>query len=228
MNPLDLISFDETGFRREAKGDDLRIWRSDYGDGLGLYYFAKPPNIPVPLDQVDELRSSIRGMVTGGAMIELDVVDVDGVSSIRQIVKKPQQPTGMTYVGSFTFPFRDRSLVLKIQCEERGMTGMREAVVLDQLLGNGSVTVNDGKVEGWSADPYDASIELPLMRNLAEDPSYDAQFPDHPLSRARRALAQLQGSLRLHDGLKGLPPFDGPSAAPPPPAPKLPWWRFGR
>jgi len=230
MTPFDLITFDETGFRKEGDRPDLRVWRSDYGDGMGLYYFAIPPNIPVPLDQIDALRASIRSMLTaaGGAIIELEVVDVNGVPSIRQIIKKPQQPTGMTYVGSFTFPFRDRSLVLKIQCEERGVTGMREAVVLDQLLGNGSVTISDGKVEGWSADPYDASIQLPLMRNLAEDSGYDAQFPDHPLSRARRAMTQLQTSLRLHDALRDLPPFDGPSAAPPPPAPKRPWWRFGR
>ena len=39
-------------------------------------------------------------------------------------------------------PFRDCSFVLKIQCEERGVTGVREAVLLDEKLGSGEVHLN--------------------------------------------------------------------------------------
>ena len=36
--------------------------------------------------------------------------------------------------------------MLKIQCEERGVTGVREAVLLDEKLGSGEVHLNPESV----------------------------------------------------------------------------------
>ena len=254
MTPFELISFDEAGFKMIGDEGNRRYWESAGGDGISLFYFGIPPDIPVPLSEIDALRGWYRNNIaaSGKAMIENEVVTIDGVASIRQIIKIPQQPSGITYLGSFTIPFRDRSFVLKVQCEERGMTGMREAVVMDSLFGDGTVTIDDGKLVGWQADPYDPGVQLPLMRNRAEDPAFDAQFPDHPLSRVRKAFAQIEGSLRLHDLLKAQPSFAGPivreaeavvpggnlgaqapgwKMTPEPPAeaapPKKPWWKRG-
>jgi len=86
-------------------------------------------------------------------------------------------------------------------------------------MGNGKIDIRDGELIGWMADPYDASVSLPLMRNLAEAPEFDEEFPDHPLSRSRRILAQIEASARLADELKKLQPPSGPP-------PKRPWWRL--
>jgi len=104
--------------------------------------------------------------------------------------------------------------VIKVQCAEHGVTGMREAVVLDGMLGSGRIKLEDfprgdksGKVPGWMQDPYGPTIESPLLRNPAEDEQYDAQFPDHPLSRMRSVLRSVQSSLRLPPEIMNAPPF---------------------
>lgn len=49
---------------------------------------------------------------------------------------------------------------------------------------------------GWMIDPYDSSRHDSLMRNVADDGSYDARFPDHPLTQVRVELALIEGSLQ--------------------------------
>jgi hypothetical protein len=52
----------------------------------------------------------------------------------------------MTYVGSLTIPFLDFSFVIKVQCEEKGATGIREAVLLDRRLESGEMpSPSDGR-----------------------------------------------------------------------------------
>jgi hypothetical protein len=52
-------------------------------------------------------------------------------------------------------------------------------------------------MSGWMADPYDSARRDPLMKNVADDSSYDAKFPEHPLTLVRIELAALERSLRL-------------------------------
>ena len=64
--------------------------------------------------------SSYRRSVSqaGLGVIEIDTVLVDGCTAVRTLFKAAQQPTGRTYLGALTFPFRDFSYALKAQCEE--------------------------------------------------------------------------------------------------------------
>ena len=106
----------------------------------------------------------------------------------------------------FTLRFWEFSYVVKAQSNEQAPTGSREVAVLQALLGSGKLAMNEsGNVEGWAHDPYDASATASLMRNIAEDESYDEQYPDHPLSRLRRILAQIQNSLRISSEVKAQP-----------------------
>jgi hypothetical protein len=142
------------------------------------------------------------------AIIEVEAPIVQGRRSVRAILKVPQQPTGMSYLGSLTLPFRDFSYVLKVGCVERGTTGVRDAMIADQCMKDGTVSVSpDGRIEGWMADPYDASVRAPLMRNRAEAREYDAQFPEHPLTRARRVLDHIQGTVTIGSDLRRAPAF---------------------
>ena len=144
------------------------------------------------------------------------------------ILKLPQSPRGYTYLGSITLPRRDFSLVLKIQCAEESPTGIREAVVLDRLLGEGGATGPEGFPVGWLRHPYIPSITGGVLRSLADDERYDAEFPDHPLARLRRSMREIEESLRLADEVRAAPPFVGPpptTQAPVPPRGK-PWWKF--
>src|SRR3954469_2716238 len=90
----------------------------------------------------------------------------------------------------------------KAQCAEHGTTGMREAIIFDAMLASGQIKPEDfaraektGTVPGWTQDPYDSTIKWSVLRNLSEDEQYDAQFPNHPLSRIRSLLHSVQSSL---------------------------------
>jgi hypothetical protein len=225
MNPLDRVSFDTAGFGAPEDRDGIRVWYSATGDPVGLYYFSVPPDIDADLDDVESVRAFYRASSSqaGVAIIEVDAPLIHGLRCVRAIIKVPQQPSGMTYLASLTLPFRDFSYVLKVVCVERGTTGVRDAVVFGQFLGTGGISVSpDGRLDGWMADPYDSSVEAPLMRSHAEGPEYDAQFPEHPLSRARRILGHIQTTITIESDLRTSPSFEylGTHRR------ARPWWRL--
>jgi hypothetical protein len=222
MLGLDSIHLDAVGLQlleKEVVRDRnarMRAWSSGEGDGVALFFFSVPPDLAAPLTDLDGLRRDFRSKVP--ALLELERVRIEGCDFMRTIFKQPQQPHGMAYVGTLLLPFRDCSWVVKAQCEERGITGVREAVILDRRISDLKLP----GIEGWQADRYDPSFRAPLQRNLAEAEEYDAEFPDHPLSRLRRLLQRLVDGIRLEDDVRALPPFAG--SAPPPPRKK--WWPF--
>ena len=153
-------------------------------------------------------------------VLGLDTVELDGCRAVRTVFKAARDGggRGITYIGSITLPFRDFSYVIKIQCPEVGITGVRESAIMAERLSRGLVQVKQealGKVhlrrswdlEGWLVDLDDQSAPLSLRRNVSEDPIYDSRFPDHPLSRARRFLERVQRTIRIGDDIRSAPTF---------------------
>ena len=67
--------------------------------------------------------------------VECRVLGLDGVQSIWVIAKgKDEQSGGAVYIGSLTLPFKDFSFVIKIQCYEGNITGVREALLVEKAL----------------------------------------------------------------------------------------------
>lgn len=228
---LDAISFDTSGWIEQPEVElqpgeaHVRLWQNEIGDGLGLYYFNTAPDVPAPLSRIDQLRHFYRLSLAEdkSGIVELTVVQIDAIPAIKLIAKVPQEPHGMTYLGSYTFPRRDFSYVLKIQCLEYGTTGRRDAVVLDQELGLGHVQIGkDGRLINWGADPYDPTFKGGTLRNVADDERYDSQFPDHPLSRLRGYLNRLEPTITVADAVKQAKEFQGLT----PPETKRAWWKF--
>jgi hypothetical protein len=155
------------------------VWFTQDGDGIGLYLFTLPPDLPA-VGSAGALRDFYAAALgaSGGQVVETSVLAVGGCGAVRLIFKAPQQPSGMTYVGSVTIPFRDFSFVIKVQCEERGTTGMREAVLLDRRLRDGGIPDLSG-----------GRLELPGWQPDAEE--HDAEFPGHPLAGAEDPAAGL-------------------------------------
>lgn len=82
-------------------------------------------------------------------------------------------------------PFRDFSFVAKVQCDERGITGMRESMALaDIAMKKGGLDERWNFREGWIDDIYDSRLHEERLRNVSEDEKYDSKLPNHPLSRA--------------------------------------------
>jgi len=212
MPSLNSVSFDDANFTLQGDQGGARVWHSAQGDAIGLFYFDKVPDISASLDSVDDLRNFYRSsaMAAGLAVIEIERLLVQGLVAIRTVFKAPQEPSGMTYMGAITLPFREFSYVIKVQCAEHGVTGVREVALLAEMAGAGQLdlaNISRGEWSGWMQDPYDASVRAPLMRNLAEDERYDARFPDHPLSRVRSILGHVQSSLRIDAEIMSAAPF---------------------
>ena len=221
MPDISDITLDLTGWELASEEATSRVWYNEHGDALSVHFYGLPPDLPAPVSDLDALRSFYRQSMTqaGGAMVEVDPVAIDGCDALRTVVKAPQDPTGMTYLGGVTLPFASFSYVVKVQCPETGHTGFRESIVMAKL--NPDFDEETGRAIGWWADPYDPGYEAPLLRNRADDAEWDDEAPDHPLSRCRRHLRQILETVSLPASVRTAPPFTGPR-------PKRRWWPFGK
>jgi hypothetical protein len=138
----------------------------------------------------------------------VDVVSQADWRLVRTIFKFPQKPTGMAYIGSLVLPFAEFSYVIKVQCPEHAITGQRDTLLLSTLMPQDR-DPETWLQEEWVKDPYEPTDRSRLRRNLSEDEQYDAQFPSHPLSRARRYLSSILRSLEIEPSLREAAPFTG-------------------
>jgi hypothetical protein len=195
---LDSVRFDTSGY--EAHGDPdpgrLRAWTTPFVDGVGLYFFGKPPDLPAAARSVAELHDFYAQALknAGVRLVEAGLTTADGRPVVRVIFKTPQSPTGMTYVGSLTLPFRDFSFVVKVQCEETGVTGLRETTLLARRVAAGENPVLVG-----------GHLHIPNWNPDAD--CYDVEFPDHPASRVRQVLRAVAVSLVIEPRVAKLPRF---------------------
>lgn len=115
------------------------------------------------------------------------------------IIKSPLEPHGVTYTMTLHLLTAQSFIEFRGHFEECGVIGERDADVMGHLLREGAIYYaprpQDGArvLVGWTRDPYTGATEG-FHRNLAEDPCYDPQFPDHPLSHARRAVRWITGA----------------------------------
>jgi len=177
------------------------VWTNPAGDVLSAHYFPIPPDLPAPISDLASIRGYYRKVLgRNGAIVEVDSTTVSSFPALRTIVKIRQEPSGMTYVAATTIPFAQCSFVAKVQCPERGITGIRDTAVAAKL--------NLFSTSGWGSDPYKPSFRNPILRNRADDQEWDDVFPEHPLSRARSHLEHLC-LLSLPRGVESLAVFQG-------------------
>jgi hypothetical protein len=206
MNNLDLVSFDTAGLRFKGEINGVRVWHTVDGDGLGLFYFPEPPDIPKEVKSLQDFRSFYREQVAknGGAIISVDMPLIAGNKAAQVILKFNQKPSGMIYLGSITLPFKNFSFVVKMQFHESGVTGMRESVIMGELLKKKEISIEleTKSIKGWMQDAYDPAIAASWDWNKSESEEYDSRFPDHPLSRLRRMMSKIISTLRIEEAIK--------------------------
>jgi tetratricopeptide (TPR) repeat protein len=104
-----------------------------------------------------------------------------------------------------TIPFKGVHYTITIHAVESGVTGTRDAVVTGHLASRGKLEFGepeaDGgrRIKGWFQDPYDPGYEGRMLYSLSDDERLDALFPDHPLSRIRTCLRQIQNTLTIDE-----------------------------
>lgn len=199
MTPI--TGLDLTGFSALEPG----VWTDGQGLLLSVQFFDLVPDLPASLGEPDRLRHGLARSAAGAGagLIEAELGEVDSLPAVRQLVKVPQaQGHGQAFVGSWTIPRARCSAVVKVQAGEGRTTGLREALILNEV----------GPMHYFTAHPYGADITGGLPSHAADDERWDARFPDHPLTRVRAALRRITPSLALHESFKALPPFAAPAA----------------
>jgi tetratricopeptide (TPR) repeat protein len=203
---LDSVKFDDVGLKyMEEEPGRKRAWKTPDGDSLYLFFFPTALDLPANVSSVDELAAALHrlyaGAQVGGALVDLEVMSAGGCRIIRQIRSLPQQPRGLLYSATLFIPFREFSFTCFAQFFERGITGMREATLLERRMADGKRPLK--------VDFKAGQADFPDW----DDPNaekYDADFPDHPLSRARRVMNQITKSLAIEPDVLKLPSFPLP------------------
>jgi hypothetical protein len=192
------VTFDASRYEFQGDRDGGRVWFLPEGGGVGLYFFPRKPDLPKGAASVSQLRDYYTGLMGGKLqVVECGILPLDGVPSIRLIAKGlDEQTRGAVYVGSLTIPFRDFSFVIKIQCQEQGTTGMREALLVAEGLRKGTGRIEGDRFvpDGWSFD----------------DEQFDDKLPQHPLSRVRRELRHIASTVQIEPKVRNAPRFELP------------------
>ncbi|MFC9999958.1 hypothetical protein [Nocardia sp. NPDC127526] len=191
------ISFDTTGLQQR----DANTWIDPpTPDTLLLEQFGVVPDLPAPLEDLATLRARLAEIhARNGCLVEAFVIGVDSQPALLRIEKMPlpNQDHGLVFIASIVIPKADRSIRLMRICPESGTTGIREAVLMTKI----------GFQSMFPPHPYAPGVKGALPYNLADDIQYDPEFPDHPLTRARRWVARIVPTMRLAPDFAGLPPF---------------------
>jgi len=195
------VSFDNLNWELVEKSNYKMVWRSqEFPAALSLNYFECAPDIPCDLKDIKALRDFYRELVIakGGGIIQIEVIQVQEKEIVEAILKIPTPSGGKVYFGSYTIPYRDFSYVLKIEAHEDTMAGERDRRIFEQMLNEGKVILSDqNEILGWMEDPYDKTVQEGICKTFAENEQFDAEFPDHPLSRLRSLMKRIKTSIAL-------------------------------
>ena len=204
MGKIDYISFNTHDYELNSSDATKKVYYINDYDDLIVNYFDLPPDITSKDDSEKSLQDNYRNVAleAGGAIIEVSKLKIDSYTVIKTIFKFKLSPSGVVYIGSYTIPFEKCSYVIKIQCPEIGTTGVRYSAVFELALRKGLVEICNNSVKGWIKDPYDENIDLPYMMNLSEKEEYDKMFPEHPLSRLRKYLLDVEKTISIDKKLK--------------------------
>ncbi len=193
------ISIPNFDWNMETENTALLVWiNNEKTMGLSLNYFDLKPDLPTITD-LDMIRDFYRTLVSqaNGGLVEVDIIDLKGHAAVKTIFKFKQEPHGMAYLASLTIPFEKCSYVIKIQAPEFDMTGMRDSMILADFMREKKVKLGKNGLENWLQDPYDSDFKSTCLMNPSDLPVYDAEFPNHPLSQARKLLATIESDIEF-------------------------------
>ncbi|MBF6274511.1 MULTISPECIES: hypothetical protein [Nocardia] len=175
-------------------------------DIITLSYIDLVPDLPAPLADIDTLRRRLTELQAEfGCLIEAHAITVDSQPALLRLEKFPlaDPASGLGFTAGIVVPKAGCSAIVKIMCPETGRSGVREAAVVPKV----------GFANMFPPHPYAPEVKGKLPYNIADDARWDPQFPDHPLTRARRWITHVSRTARIDPRFAALPPFAGPAGA---------------
>lgn len=203
---INSITIPDFGWKQKKKDSGMLQWTNpEETIVLSMNFFDSKPDLP-SLKQINTLRHFYREQIVehDGGLIQVDLDTCKNHQIIKTIFKIPLKTSGVVYLASLTIPFRYSSYVIKIQATEHGITGLRDSVIADRLLGTGEITSTENGYENWSSDPYHSTFNEGTLMNKSEDVKYDADFKKHPLTQARKLLSQIEKDIQFNPEIEKL------------------------
>ena len=194
---INSITFPTYDWEMVKEEDYFKKWMNkEQNVALSINYFDSKPDLPY-LDEIDVVREFYRKELSAhnGGLIEVNIKEIESYKTIKTVFKISQEPTGISYLASLTFPFKNHSFVIKIQALEYGMTGNRETETTNYLLKNKELTPAGDSYMEWARDPYKKDFKKGLLMNLSEQEKYDSVYANHALSKARKLLNNIENNL---------------------------------
>ena len=218
MKSLDLVTFDTSSLVHSRDRFNARLWSTQLGDRVRLRYYPLPPDIGADITDAEAIKRFYWEAVARDfiGFVEAYPLEIDGCRAVRVITKEVPEPGKLAhgYTGSVMVPFRYFNYIIQMEAQHRRSTWAREDFVMKALIRDGSIRSDyDGcYAEGWTVNVFQplfppTHLSHWLQPNVAEDPKYDEQFPEHPLSRVRAMLAKIEATLQVDESVKRSPSF---------------------
>jgi tetratricopeptide (TPR) repeat protein len=202
---LNAVHFDTTRWLLEKKRHNSLEWSNGYGDTLRASVDQEVPEERARLVSRNSLREYYRKEASriNGGIVLTDFVQAGGISVVM-VIRKYTAGSGYRYEGSLVVPFKGGEYTISIHSQERDITGEREALVTAYLAQAGELKLEhptasqeNRKVLGWFGDPYDPDYDGITTNVMSDDDRLDYFLPDHPLSKVRKYLKEIQSTLSI-------------------------------
>ncbi len=189
------------GWTELRRSDEAIYWDDDCGDVLNVSVFRNDVCSYIPVNETRRMRNLCRAIAESkrGGLIEARFIGAGHDAPILMVYKR-LHGGAFRYTGMLMSCTKKGSpLVWVVISGERGTTGVREAVVTTKLLNERRLTIEQYK-SSWAQDPYEPGyrgVDRRTLRYVSDDERYDAEFPEHPLTKVRRVLRALLGTTGL-------------------------------
>lgn len=191
------------GWNLMESAADSATWRDGDGDGdvlrlRVLREFLRSSFFKDEAAVVKFCRESAEE--AGSGLLEAAVLEGENGSAVWFIYKR-LQGHAFKFTGILALPLLNQWDMWCMMASERGITGSREAAVTAELLQEARLTM-EWYETSWAQDPYDHTyhgVDRPNLCYVSDDECYDQRFPQHPLSKVRRVLHELGGSLEREE-----------------------------
>lgn len=215
------VKFDVSDCTLREQSDQHAGWSNENGVHLVLRVPKHATNWSFDLRGIDAAKDyfSQQSASNGGVLLEMDVVTVAGQTALRGLFKYRSplpESMGMMFVSILWVRLGDAMAQINVESVELGTTGVREATVC-VMKGQSAASASPGEPLPMDSmeDMFAHMRAQPLHVLPSDDSQYDQMFPDHPLSKVRHRMAQVEATLSIAD-------TEMARAAPP----QAPWWKF--
>jgi hypothetical protein len=213
MPSIQSIQVDTTSWQPGQTSARQMLWQRPPADTLVIEFYPQLTDLSTDLRDPDGMRQQFEQETQAerGAVVSFEIIQLQGCEAVRHICKFRYPAPGdmrLVYLGSLMLPFCDFSFVVKVQSIEHGTTGIREAALAVAHPDEPPAVRSSEPIEVESMDElFTRMHQAPIQRTSSDDVQYDTLFPDHPLSRVRIALPQLEASLRLDPEILRAAPY---------------------